>query len=353
MDPGQSRGTLESRYDARVRELLESDPQAAIDYMLRAVPLIDEYARDSDIQTKTAHRSHLDTFGFTVTATSSKSELFCRYMAEVEHDPSYLNESQPKKKAAMRGHDESDWICTACNTNTIFDQAQSMMVCPNCGESRAYMEMNHHNLSFNEQVSMEVSSHCAYKRVNHFRHVFVPENPFFACSISSPTASSCRSEWINSLQARESTVIPEEILEAVRAEFKKARATTRADITPTTIKQHLKKLRLSKWYEHTHAICNALNGTPAPKLSPALETRLKTMFNEIQAPFDKWVKIVAPQRKNFLSYGYVLYKFCELLGEDSLLQYFSLLKSQDKLYQMDAIWKRMCAELEWEFIASI
>lgn len=167
-DPGQSRGTLESRYDARVRELLESDPAAAVDYMLRAVPLIDEYTRDSDTQTKTTHKSHLDTFGFTVTATSSKSELFCRYMAEVEHDPSYLNESRPKKKAAMRGHDESDWICTACNTNTIFDQAQSMMVCPNCGESRAYMEMNHHNLSFNEQVSMEVSSHCAYKRVNHF-----------------------------------------------------------------------------------------------------------------------------------------------------------------------------------------
>lgn len=170
-DPGQSRGTLESRYDARVRELLDSDPAAAVDYMLRAVPLIDEYTRDSDTQTKTTHKSHLDTFGFTVTATSSKSELFCRYMAEVEHDPTYLNESRPKKKAAMRGHDESDWICTACNTNTIFDQAQSMMVCPNCGESRAYMEMNHHNLSFNEQVSMEVSSHCAYKRVNHFRYV--------------------------------------------------------------------------------------------------------------------------------------------------------------------------------------
>ena len=77
------------------------------------------------------------------------------------------------------------------------------------------------------------------------------------------------------------------------------------------------------------------------------------MFNEIQKPFDTWVKIVAPQRKNFLSYGYVLYKFCELLGEDDLLQYFSLLKSQDKLYQMDAIWKKICQELQWEYIPSL
>ena len=162
-----------------------------------------------------------------------------------------------------------------------------------------------------------------------------------------------QSEWINSLQARESTIIPEEILDAVRMEFKKTRAMTRADITPTRVKAHLKKLRLSKWYEHCHAICNALNGTPAPKLSAALETTLKNMFNEIQKPFDTWVKVVAPQRKNFLSYGYVLYKFCELLGEDELLQYFSLLKSQDKLYQMDAIWKKICLELHWEYIPSL
>lgn len=167
--------------------------------------------------------------------------------------------------------------------------------------------------------------------------------------ISFPT----QSEWLNTLQARESTVIPDEILDAVRAEFKKMRATTRADITPVRIKAHLKKLRLSKWYEHTHAICNALEGTPAPTLSPALETKLKTMFHEIQAPFDHWVKIIAPKRKNFLSYGYVLYKMCELLGQDELLQYFALLKAQSKLYQMDAIWKRICGDLKWQFIASI
>lgn len=137
------------------------------------------------------------------------------------------------------------------------------------------------------------------------------------------------------------------------AQNSKTRALTRADITPTRVKAHLKKLRLSKWYEHCHAICNALNGTPAPKLSAALETTLKNMFNEIQKPFDTWVKVVAPQRKNFLSYGYVLYKFCELLGEDDLLQYFSLLKSQDKLYQMDAIWKKICQELHWEYIPSL
>ena len=55
---------------------------------------------------------------------------------------------------------------------------------------------------------------------------------------------------------------------------------------------------------------------PAPKLSPYLEDKLKLMFSEIQEPFEKHCP---PTRKNFLSYSYVLYKFCELLGEVSAM----------------------------------
>lgn len=51
-------------------------------------------------------------------------------------------------------------------------------------------------------------------------------------------------------------------------------------------------------YEHTNAICNALNGVPPPKLSPELEERLKTMFAEIQEPFERHCPA---NRKNFLS----------------------------------------------------
>lgn len=69
---------------------------------------------------------------------------------------------------------------------------------------------------------------------------------------------------------------------------------------------------------------------------------------------------------------------CELLGEDALLRYFpvslerccarahivahahrvplchtQLLKSSEKLYAQDQIWKKICKELRWEFIASV
>lgn len=127
-------------------------------------------------------------------------------------------------------------------------------------------------------------------------------------------------------------------------------------------------------YEHTNAICNILNGVPAPKLPPVLEEKLKAMFAEIQEPFQR---NCPPQRKNFLSYGcvgenrcmcqiveplrssiqpacrYTLYKFCELLGEDEYLQYFPLLKSNEKLFAQDQIWRKICKDLRWEFIPSV
>lgn len=319
------RGTVESRYESRVKDLLDTDPEGAIEYMLRAIPLIKEY-HSPETTPSTPAKSHLDSFGFHVTSASSKNDIFRRYMHEVEGDTSYLTLGVGNSmRVARQNVDVADWTCE-CGGDKLFDRAESALICKKCGLSTQYIEMNQNNVSFNEQMNMESSGHCAYRRANHF------------------------SEWLNSLQARESTVIPEDILEAVRAEFRKARATTRADITPRCVKMHLKKLRLSKYYEHTYAICNALNGTPAPKLSPAVEARLKSMFNEIEAPFEKWKSTMATKRKNMLNYGYCLYKMCELLGEDELLTHFALLKSQDKLYQMDAVWKKICAELHWEYI---
>jgi hypothetical protein len=81
-----------------------------------------------------------------------------------------------------------------------------------------------------------------------------------------------------------------------------------------------------------------------------LEERLRIMFKDIQGPFEK---NCPPERKNFLSYSYVLYKFCELLGEDEYLQYFPLLKSKEKLYNQDVLFRKICEELKWEFIPTI
>ena len=82
----------------------------------------------------------------------------------------------------------------------------------------------------------------------------------------------------------------------------------------------------------------------------ALEDKLRLMFHKIQAPFEK---VKPAHRKNFLSYSFTLYKFCELLGEDEYLPCFPLLKSKEKLYIQDRIWEAICHELQWQFIRSV
>jgi len=77
------------------------------------------------------------------------------------------------------------------------------------------------------------------------------------------------------------------------------------------------------------------------------------MFKEIQAPFQEVYPKVNKQRKNFLSYYYVLHKFVELLGLDEFKYCFPLLKNREKLYEQDCIWSGICLILGWEFKRSI
>ena len=72
--------------------------------------------------------------------------------------------------------------------------------------------------------------------------------------------------------------------------------------------------------------------------NPELEEKLCIMFRDIQAPF---LKHCPKDRKNFLSYSYVLYKFFQILGLNEYLKYFPLLKSREKLYLQDQIWKKI------------
>lgn len=151
-------------------------------------------------------------------------------------------------------------------------------------------------------------------------------------------------------QAKESTEIPQEVYDALLIEIKKERITNLASLTNAKIRKYLKKLKFNKYYEHIPHILNRLNGVPPPVLTKEVEEKIRIMFKQIQAPF---IKVCPKERKNFLSYSYVLHKFVELLGLDELKQKFPLLRSREKLLQQEQIWKGICKELNWQFIKSI
>jgi hypothetical protein len=246
-----------------------------------------------------------------------RKEIFHEYLRNVEDYKGII-------ECERDGDMENIYVCTKCQSaNVISFPAMSEDVCQDCGATQFFLGGD---LSYKDEQDLEKVVTYSYKRDNHFN------------------------EWILQFQAQETTSIPPEVLEQLRVEFKKQKITSVSDITHAKVRGLLKKLRLNKYYEHVPYIANILNGLQPPKMTQALEDRLRMMFRDIQEPFNTHCP---ESRKNFLSYSYVLYKFCELLGEDDFLPCFPLLKSKEKLYQQDVIWKKICEELKWEFISTI
>jgi hypothetical protein len=214
-------------------------------------------------------------------------------------------------------------ICKNCSTLLTCIQQDAIMICEICGfQEPLLIEQNRPIL----KQSTKDTSHFSYKRINHFR------------------------EWCNQVQGKESTDIPNEVFEQILSEIKKEKINDTKNITYNKMREILKRLRINKYYEHINYIINRINGIPTPQFSPELEDKLCNMFRDIQAPF---LKHCPKERKNFLSYSYVLYKFFQILELHEYLKFFQLLKSREKLYAQDQIWKKICEELNYKNIPSL
>jgi hypothetical protein len=157
-------------------------------------------------------------------------------------------------------------------------------------------------------------------------------------------------EILNQFQAKESTKIPDEVMNEVICEIKKRRIDNIASLNEQDIRDILKKLERNRYYEHATHILSRLNGNPPPTITAEIEEKIRAMFQEIQAPF---LLYCPDDRRNFLSYAYIIYKFLELLELDEYKVHFQLLKSRDRLIAHDQIWKKICDYLQWEFIQSV
>jgi hypothetical protein len=164
----------------------------------------------------------------------------------------------------------------------------------------------------------------AYKRINHFKEI------------------------LSQFQGKETTQIPHDVIENIKLQIKKERIEL-SEITNIKTKEILKKLGYNKYYEHIPFIKNKL-GIKPPIMSSELEETLCNLFIELQSPYSKFCP---DDRVNFLNYYYTAYKLCELLGEIQYLEHFPMLKDKEKRVEQDNIWKKICAELNWEFIPTI
>jgi hypothetical protein len=213
-------------------------------------------------------------------------------------------------------------ICQVCHKGELIPlEDEGILVCNNCSRTVPYLIENE-KPSYKEPPK-EVCFY-AYKRINHFKEI------------------------IAQFQGKETTQIHPDIIENIKLQIKKERIEL-SQITNEKTKEILKKLGYNKYYEHIPFIKDKL-GIKPPIMSPELEETLCNLFTELQSPYSKYCP---DDRVNFLNYYYTAYKLCELLGEEFYLPFFPKLKDREKRIEQDIIWRKICEELDWEFIPTI
>ena len=249
-----------------------------------------------------------------VSKYSSKNEIMDQYLQLT--DASYI------KKIPDIPNDELD-NCLHCNIPRILDASHGCMICPKCGCEEKIL-VDYDTPSYKEPP--RELTYFAYKKINH------------------------ANEWLSQFQAKESTDISEDIFDKIMNELKKESYINLKTLTVEKVRDILKKLDLTKYYEHCHYITNRITGKPAPVITGDLEEKVRNMFKEIQGP---WMKYCPSDRSNFFSYPYIFYKFFQLLDKDEYLPYCRLLKSREKLQEHDEVWKQICNDLKWQYIPTV
>jgi hypothetical protein len=235
---------------------------------------------------------------------TNKAKLFEKYCHRIEGIRTVHDDGSNRIK-----------YCNECTIEKIFDMTESAYICPCCGDSEMII--------LDEE--RQIKDYSPYRRLNHFR------------------------EWLNQFQAKQSPDIPEQVFIDIVKELNKNRITDLSILNKKNMKVILKKLDYNIYYEHVAYIINKLNNLPPPKITRDMEKIFISMFIKIQDP---WETYKQDGRKNFLSYSYVLHKFCELLELDHLLDCFALHKDPDKIMENDNIWAKICKVLNWEYISS-
>ena len=213
-------------------------------------------------------------------------------------------------------------VCQYCFKGELIPlDDEGVLICNICSKNVPYLIENE-KPSYKEPPK-EVCFY-AYKKINHFKEILAQ------------------------FQGKETTQIPVDVIENIKLQIKKERIQLE-QLNHYKTKEILKKLGYNKYYEHINFIKDKL-GIKPPIISQELEETLCNFFMEIQYPY---AKHCPDYRVNFLHYYYVLYKLFELLDETQYLPEIPMLKDREKLIEQDTIWKKICEELDWEFIATI
>lgn len=214
--------------------------------------------------------------------------------------------------------------CLLCNQGELIPlEEEGVLICNNtkCGKFVVHIVDNQKPL--NKEMPNEVS-YTAYIRLNHFKEI------------------------LSQFQAKETTKIPDEVLDTVKQRIVKERKKL-SEMNYSEMRNILSILGYNKYFEHIQYI-NSILGIKPPVMDEELIETLCVLFIEIQQP---WAIFCPITRTNFFNYTYILCQLCVLLDQKQYLPFIPMMKDRIKQLEQDMIWKKVCNYLDWEYFPTV
>jgi hypothetical protein len=213
-------------------------------------------------------------------------------------------------------------MCPTCRVAMKYNAAMHQLVCPvqGCGQWKRFADMTASALPYGEEVEF---CKYTYRPVTHL------------------------DETMKHIEGAEAFVVPLEDLERVMVVLRKRRVAPE-DITLPMIREICDKQKDIK-VENAVQYYSRLTGRAPRRMTAYMKEQMRIMFHTQEVPFRKY----RADRINNLSFPYTLYKYCELLGYWEMLESLPLLRGPLNLSHHDAILKKVCEDVDWEFIPTI
>lgn len=213
-------------------------------------------------------------------------------------------------------------MCPVCRVAMKYNAAMHQLVCavPGCGQWKRFADMTASALPYGEEVEF---CKYTYRPVTHL------------------------DETMKHIEGAEAFVVPPEDLERVMVVLRSRRVAPE-DVTLPMIREICDKLKDIK-VENAVQYYSRLSGRAPRRMTAYMKEQMRIMFHTQEVPFRKY----RADRINNLSFPYTLYKYCELLGYWEMLESLPLLRGPMNLSHHDAILKKVCEDVDWEFIPTV
>ena len=205
-----------------------------------------------------------------------------------------------------------------CNADKVYHENEATQVCTQCGNVEKYQ---HTDVSMTKSYTycdhmIQNRERYTYKRITHFR------------------------QWLDKLQGKDH--IPHDVIEKIRGAL--AQLPFTEQVSNYRMRQILKETGCNAYFNSIPAIKKIIYKIEPPTLTPTERLEVESLFKEIDATFAKHIYI-SRNRRNMLSYAYVLSKILDLLQIQNRFTDLKPLKHADKIRDANEMWEVICDDL--------